>query len=181
MQLHLQLPHSFEVEWLRELPGDQSPIHYFPAHSTLGGKDGLLLRFQPKNGAPWIGCFAFGSESPNAPTTVVSSPQPSTAFVVAKGAGFSVHPETPESCERLPIDPVLYVKVVPEQRLVIFGGDTTLAVYGPQGLSWFKRVVQDELKVERVGDQSIHFTGWDPGEGKSVEGCVEIVSGEKCR
>lgn len=181
MQLHLQLPHSFEVEWLRELPSDQPPIHYHPAHSTSGGKDGLLLRFQPHSGPAWIGCFAFGSEAPNAPTTVVSSPDPSIAFVVAKGAGYSVHPDTPETCERLPVFPILFVEVVPDQRMVIFGGQTALAVYGPQGLSWFKRVVPDELKLQRVSDSSIHFTGWNAVEEKTVEGCVDITSGERCR
>ncbi len=180
MQLHLQLPHSFEVEWLREIPGDQPLIHYYPADSTAGGKDGLLLRFQPQQGAAWIGCFAFGTDAPNAPTTVVASPDPSTAFVVARGAGYAVHPNVPETCEPLPVFPVVFVKVVPEQKLVDFGGQTALAVYGPQGLSWFKRVVQDELKVQRIGDHSIHFTGWDAAEGKTVEGCIDLGSGEKC-
>lgn len=181
MQLHLQLPHSFQIEWLREIPGDQPLIHYYPADSTAGGKDGLLLRFQPEQGAEWVGCFAFGTGAPNAPTTVVASPDPSIAFVVAQGAGYSVHPHAPETCEPLPVCPVLFVKVVPEQKLVIFGGQTALAVYGPQGLSWFKRVVQDELKVQRIGDRSIHFTGWDAAEGKTIEGCIDLGSGEKCR
>ena len=180
MQLQLQLAHSFQVEWLHEIPSDQPPIHYYPANSTAGGKDGLMLRFQPTSGPAWIGCFAFATEAPNAPTTVVSAPDSATAFVVARGAGYVVHTDAPETCERLPVYPVLFVQVVPEQRLVIFGGYTTLAVYGPQGLSWFKHVVQDELRVERIGEQSIHFTGWDPAEGRSVEGCIDITSGEKC-
>ena len=180
MQLHLQLPHSFEVEWLREIPANQPPIHYYPANSTEGGKDGLLLRFMPHHGPEWIGCFAFATESLGAPTSVVSAPNPFTAFVVARGAGYVVHPNTPGVCERLPIFPVVFVRVVPEQKLVVFGGDTALAVYEPHGLSWFKRVVQDELKVLRIGDRVIHFTGWDPEKGTSVEGCVNLANGEQC-
>jgi hypothetical protein len=181
VQLHLQLPHSFEVEWLREIPADQPPIHYYPANSTEGGKDGILLRFTPQNGPAWIGCFAFATEAPNAPTSVVSAPDAATAFVVAKGAGYVVHANSPETCEALPVFPVLFVQVVPEQSLVVFSGYTTLAVYGPQGLSWRKHVVQDELKIQRIGERAIHFTGWDPAEGKSVEGCIDISSGDKCR
>ncbi len=180
MQLHLQLPHSFEVEWLREMPAGHPAIRYYPADSAAGGKEGLLLRFQPQQGGAWIGCFAFGSDAPDAPTTVVSSPDPSTAFVVARGAGYAVHPDAPETCDPLPVFPVLFVKVVPEQKLVIFGGQTALAVYGPRGLSWFKRVVQDELKVQRIGDRSIYFTGWDAAEGKTIEGCIDLGSGETC-
>jgi len=180
MQLHLQLPHSFEVEWLREIPADQPPIHYYPANSTEGGKDGLLLRFIPHGGPPWIGCFAFAPEAPGAPTSVVSAPDPSIAFVVARGAGYVVRPNAPETCEPLPVCPVVFVRVIPEQKLVIFGGNTTLAVYGPQGLSWFRNVARDELRIQRIGERSIHFTGWDPEEGKSVEGCVNLANGEQC-
>jgi len=180
MQLHLQLPHSFEVEWLREMPADQPPIHYCPGDSTEGGKDGILFRFTPQDGPAWIGCFAFAIEAPAAPTSVVSAPDPSTAFVVAKGAGYVVHADSPGSCEPLPVFPVLFIQVVPEQKLVIFAGDTALAVYDPKGLSWFKRVVQDELKIQRIGECAIHFTGWDQNKGKSVEGCVNLTNGEQC-
>ena len=180
MQLDLRLPHSFEVEWLREMPAGQ-PAHYYPANPAAGNDDGLLLRFHPQQGAAWIGCFALGSGAPSAPSTVVSSPDSSTAFVVARGAGYAVRPDSPGSCDPLPVFPVLFVRVIPEQKMVVFGGQTALAVYGPQGLSWFKRVVQDELKVQRIGDQSIHFTGWDAAEGKTIEGCIDLGSGEQCR
>src|SRR5580698_7135049 len=67
MQLDLRLPHSFEVEWLREMPAGQ-PAHYYPASPAAGSDDGLLLRFQPNQGAAWIGSFAFGTGAPNAPS-----------------------------------------------------------------------------------------------------------------
>jgi hypothetical protein len=56
----LTFERGYEVALVDELPGSGQPVIYLPRGSTTGGRDGLLLKFNPMGGQEWVGCFAFG-------------------------------------------------------------------------------------------------------------------------
>ncbi len=179
MLTRLELPHLYEVEVLVDLPlAGQPPLRHFPGE-TQSGRDGLLLRIHPEAGEPWIGCFAFGYESKDGLTGVLSSPEPHTLFVLARGAGYSVRTDAPNNWEKLPVLPVLSAEVEPGQKLVVLGSYTALAVYRPEGRAWFRTVVPDGLKLGPIGNGQIAYSGWDPAEGKTVNLHADIDTGNE--
>ena len=166
LEIDLRFVHTYEVEELRDLPGTGKfafPLLYFPPPKTRPEHDGLWLKVSPDYGGPWIGVFAFGYQSPPAISRVVSSPDPNRVCVISKGGAYIVTANHPEVWETIPVMPVLDVRLIPENELLVFSDFTSLAAYGRRGPVWKSpRVCWDELKIVNVTSSTVEGTGYDP-------------------
>ena len=166
LEVDLKFAHTYEVEELRDFPGTGKfavPLLYFPPPKARPEHDGLWLKVSPSTGAPWIGVFAFGYESPVAISRIVSSPDPNRICVISKGGAYIVKVDQPEVWEQIPLMPVLDVRPIPEDKLLVFSDFIRLAAYGRDGLAWRSpRVCWDELKIVRVTPDAIEGMGVDP-------------------
>ncbi|RME44853.1 MAG: hypothetical protein D6795_17335, partial [Deltaproteobacteria bacterium] len=99
---------SFEWEVMNHLPSPQSLRHfYYPGASTVGGRDGVIVRMEPNDDAPWIGTFAFGQFGSRGVTKVVPLPDRQRLCVVSRGAGYVVLASDPLTWEEIPFVPIL--------------------------------------------------------------------------
>jgi hypothetical protein len=159
-------PHSYEVEPVREWPGTGRftvPVINFPPLEGRAEHGGLWLRVKTKTGKSWIGVFAFGYNSPPAFSRVVSSPDPDCLCVVSAGAAYIINVEEHDAWERIPIIPVLDVRALPEQKLLVFADFIRLAAYRNNKFTWRSpRVCWDDLKITNVSEDIIEGTGYDP-------------------
>jgi len=166
LEIDLGLPHSYEVEELSEFPGTGKftvPLIFFPPPKHRSERDGLWLKVKAANGRAWIGIFAFGYPSPATSSRVISSPESSRMCVVAKGNAYIVKAHEPEVWEQIPVIPVIDVRLIPEERLLVFSDFIRLAAYGSNGLAWRSpRVCWDGLKIVSVTRETIEGTGYDP-------------------
>ena len=166
LELDLTLPHSYQVEELDELPGSGKlavPLIFFPPPKNRPEHDGLWLKVKPANGVGWIGVFAFGYRSPPAFSRVLSSLDPDRVCVISSGAAYMVDTDEPEVWEQIPVTPVLDVRPIPEEGLIVFSDFTRLAAYGRSGLVWRSpRVCWDGLKIVSTTHETIEGTGYDP-------------------
>jgi hypothetical protein len=162
LEIDLAFPHSYEVEELSELPGTgrfDVPLIYFPRPDTRPEGDGLWLRVHAAKGGSWVGVFAFGY-GPQAVSRVVSSPYPDRVCVVSRGAAYIVKADEPDVWEKIPILPVLDLRLISEHQLLVFADFTSLAAYGRAGLAWQSpRLCWDELKILRVTPDTIEGVG----------------------
>jgi len=180
MLIRMELPHLYEVRRLEELSAPASlPLLHFSPGNSPGNGEHLLLEFTPPTSAAWIGSFACGISSGTALTMVLSSPDPLIAFVVAGGIGYSVHVNSPEQCQLLPVSPVMFVEVLSQEGMAVLGSGNALAVYDAKGLVWFKRVVESDLKLQSISEGLIHFSGLDTEAGQPVRLSAELGSGRK--
>jgi hypothetical protein len=182
MLMHMELPHRYEVVCLEEVPSsDVSQPHYRyrAAHSSDVAGDALQIQFRPQTSAPWIASFAVGTHDQSALNLVISSPDPMIAFVIVGGEGYSVQVNSPGHWHSLPVWPVMFAEVIPEQTLVVLGSGNALAVYDPKGLVWFRRVVENELKLRSISEGLIHFSGLDTEAGKTVSLSAALRSGKE--
>ncbi len=163
LEIDLAFPHSYDVEELGELPGKgkpADPIIFFPPPKHRPEHDGLWLKVTAASGKAWIGVFAFSASTFS---RVVSSPDPSRICVVAKGSAYVVRVDEPETWEQIPANPVMDVRLLQEERLLVFSDFTRLAAYGSNGLAWRSpRVCWDGLKIGKVSRETIEGTGYDP-------------------
>ena len=164
VEIDLSLPHSYDVEELREFPGAgkfSAPLLYIPRPKGRPEHNGLWLKMAAANGKSWIGVFAFGHS--RAFSRVVSTFDTDRVCVVSQGAGYIVKPNEPEAWEAIPVDPVTDVRSIPEDKLLVFADFCQLAAYGGSGLIWRSpRVCWDELKIVSVTPDTIEGTGYDP-------------------
>jgi len=182
LEIDLSFPHSYSVEEFRDLPGSgkpRIPVHYIPQPKTRPEHDGLWLKIASAEGNEWIGVFAEGYDSPPAITRVVTTPNPDSVCVISSGEAYAVNPRTPGSHERIGVMPVLDVRPILEQRLLIFSDFTSLAAYGPNGLVWYSpRVCWDNLKIHTITEATIEGTGFDPPSGQDRPFAVDIRTGQ---
>lgn len=179
MLMRLELAHRYEVAWVEKPPAGISPLPFRYRPQSSDASDDLLLEFKPQNSPPWIGSFACRTSNLNGPSMVISSPDSLIAFVIARGDGYSVQVDSPGHWSPLPVSPVMFAEVLPEQSLVVLGSGNAIAVYDPKGLVWFRRVVEDELKLRSISEGLIHFSGLDTEAGKTVSLSAALRSGKE--
>jgi len=173
----LTFPHSYSVIELTELPGTgRHPPIYFPALTTAGGADGLLLRFSGSNGQHWSGCFAFGDCGL---CGVFAVPHPEIVCVVSKGAGYWVNVNQPEKSSRMHVFPIRDVRVVPGARTLLIADFTSLFAFGADGELWKQRVCWDDLRIQEIQEGIVRGIGFDPTNRKQsvAEFAVELATG----
>jgi hypothetical protein len=166
LEIDLTLPHSFEIEEIGDFPGTgkfRDPIMYFPRPQEGREGGGLWLKVKTESGKSWIGVFAFGYSSPPAFSRVVSTPDRDRLCVIAKGAAYVVKSDEPEVWDKIPVDPVLDVRLVPEKELMVFSDFIRLAAYRRGTVAWRSpRVCWDALKIIRITGEAIEGIGYDP-------------------
>lgn len=180
MLMRLDLPHGYEVTPVTEAPTGISPLSFRYRTSQFNETGGeLLLEFTPQNSSPWIGSFACRADETSSLSMVISSPDPQIAFVIAGGEGYSVQVDSPAQWQPLPVSPVMFAELIPEQSLVVLGSGNAIAVYDPKGLVWFRRVVENELKLRSICEGLIHFSGLDTASGKTVSLSAFLGNGKE--
>ncbi len=177
--MHTTFPHHYPIRERTELPtSDPLPRYYYPGASREGGRDGLLLEIHPDAGAPWLGVFAFGHVSPKGVSGVFTTPNPHRLCVVARGGGYLVSADDPTSWEPVKATPVLDVRPVRAQRLLVFADYTEPMAYGEAGLRWRTgRLAWDGLTITEVTDKSIRGEFWDPPKGTTGTFSVDLETG----
>jgi|WetSurMetagenome_2_1015567.scaffolds.fasta_scaffold145324_2 hypothetical protein len=173
-------PRLYQCRKLTELPNSSIPRFYYPGASEQGGGDGILLEVSPEQGRPWLGIFAFGRISPRGVTGIFTTPDPHRLCVVMQGDGYLVSANNPTSWEDVREWPILDVRPVKSQQLLIFADDFGLTAYGETGIRWrTEDLVVDELVITEVTDTHIRGRGWIPeGEPGSYCFSVDLKTGE---
>jgi hypothetical protein len=181
IEIHLEFPHSYEVEEAGEVPGSGKfsiPQLFFPPPKGRPEHDGLWLKIKGASGKTWIGVFAFGYSSPPAFSRVVGSPDQDRVCVIARGAAYLVNADEPEAWEQIRLIPVLNVRAIPGEKLLILSDFTRLAAYGSNGLVWQSpRVCWDGLKIATVTSDTIEGSGYDPRTTNELRFLVDLKTG----
>jgi hypothetical protein len=181
LETDFEFSHSYEVEEVGEFPGSGKfavPQLFFPPPKGRPEHDGLWLKIKSASGRAWIGVFAFGYSSPPAFSRVVSSPDQDRVCVISKGAAYLVKADELEVWEKIRLIPVLDVRPVPEEKLLVLSDFTRLAAYGCNGLVWQSpQVCWDRLKIANVTHETIEGTGYDPTISRESRFKVDLKTG----
>ena len=171
-------PYSYECEWLTETPQPAPPHYYFPGASTQGGRDGVLIEVRPEHGQSWLGTFSFGQITPKGASGIFTTPDPQRFCVVSNGEGYLVSATTPTSWEPIRATPIIDVRSIPAQGIIVFADHTTLIAYGQTDVKWkTKRLTWDSLKIIEVTDTFIKGEFWDIRTEATASFVVDLATG----
>jgi len=172
-------PHVYECERFSETSGvGVLPHYYYPGAFTRGGRDGLLVEVRPEHGQSWLGTFAFGQVTPKGASGIFTTPDPQRFCVVSKGEGYLVSATTPTVWEAVRATPIIDVRTVFAQGIIVFADYTTLVAYGPAGVKWqTKRLTWDSLKITEVTDTTIKGEFWDIRNEATAGFTVDLATG----
>ncbi|MBI2570544.1 MAG: hypothetical protein HYV63_26380 [Candidatus Schekmanbacteria bacterium] len=176
--MNTTFPHSYECERLPETPTATLPHYYYPGASTKGGRDGILVEIRPERGHAWRGTFAFGQLTPNGVSGIFAMPDPGRFCVVSRGEGYIVDAATPGDWEAVRAKPIIDVRLVPTQGIIVFANFTELVAYGSAGIKWrTKRLTWDSLKITDVSDAFIKGEFWDIRSEATACFTVDLATG----
>jgi hypothetical protein len=174
-------PRNYEVRMLEAAP----PVHpvekmyHYPVELEEGDRSGAYLRVTPQNGPAWVGFFALGFDSDQVVNQVCSTPDPERFCLVVGGYAYLVKASDPAAWLRVEQRPVVDLRVLPQQQLVLFAGFTSITAFGNSGLGWTtERLTWEGLTITEINMDKLLGHGWDAVADKEVPFEIDLKTGK---
>lgn len=179
--IHYLFPHNYEVKLLESysLLHPAEKLYQFPAELEEGDRGGTHLRVMPQGSAAWIGFFALGFESVEVASGIFSCPDADWICVAAGGYAYAVDTGNPARWMQIEQRPVTEVRPVPELKLLLFTGFTSITVLGESQRLWTtERLSWEGVSVKDIQGAALHGMGWDAVTDKEVPFEVDLLTGK---
>jgi hypothetical protein len=149
-------PRAWQAEILPARPLILPPRHFvYPLQAEEVERGALEVLVRPGGAAqPFLATCALGFRDPAVPTGLWSAPSPDEICAVSGGYAYLIDTAQPERFTMLPFRPVLQVRALPSEGLLLFVGHHALLAWGCEGLAW---------QSDKLSDEGITVTGHDPG------------------
>jgi hypothetical protein len=174
-------PHNYEVRMLEAAP----PVHpieklyHYPAELEEGDRSGAYLRVTPQIGPAWVGFFALGFDSDQVVSSICSTPDPGRFCMVVGGYAYLVKAADPADWLRVEQRPVVDLRVLPQQSLLLFVGFTSITAVGSSGVAWTtERLSWEGLTITEIDGDMLLGHGWDALADKEVPFEVDLKTGK---
>lgn len=174
-------PHNYEVRILEAAP----PIHpveklyHYPVELEEGDRSGAYVGVTPQRGPAWAGFFALGFDSDQVVNQVCSTPDPDSFCVVVGGYAYMVKASDPAQWLRVEQRPVVDMRVLPQQRLLLFAGFTSITAVGSEGIAWTtERLTWEGLTIQEIKGDTLHGQGWDALADKEAPFELDLKTGK---
>ncbi|HEV7552331.1 MAG TPA: hypothetical protein VGP65_11645 [Candidatus Angelobacter sp.] len=174
-------PRNYEVRMLEAAP----PIHpieklyHYPIELEEGDRSGAYLRVTPQDGPAWVGFFALGFDSDQVVNQVCSTPDPERFCLAVGGYAYLVKASAPAEWQRIEQRPVVDLRVLPQQQLVLFAGFTSITAFSNSGLAWTtQRLTWEGLAITEIDGDKLLGHGWDALADKEVPFEVDLKTGK---
>lgn len=142
------------------------------------GADGEAPSKDSPGAQPFLATCALGFRDPAAPSGIWSCPNASEICAVAGGYAYVIDTSAPERFTMLPYRPVLEVRPVPAQGLLLFVGHRNLLGWGAEGQAWETEKLSDEgVTISAIEGGVLRGLGWNMMTDKEWEFVVELSSG----
>lgn len=186
----LSFPHSWQAEILAIRPLILPPRHFvYPAQADEVERGALelmvwphLIRPQPDHNVaqPFLATCALGFRDPAVPTGVWSTPEPETICAVSGGYAYLIDTAAPQRFTMLGLRPVLEVRPVPSESLLLFAGHRSILAWGAEGQAWESEKLSDEgLTLGAIEDGILHGTGWEMISDRETAFLLELRTGAR--
>lgn len=158
----------------------------YPRYAEEVERGALEVMVHPASGEPaasaepFLGTFALGFSDPLAPSGIWSCPNPQWLCTVSGGYAFLVNTRQPEEFTQVNLRPVLEVRALREQQLLLFAGHYAIAAWAANGKAWeTARLSSEGVQITSIEGQTLHGVGWDMMADRDVPFTVDLKSGER--
>ena len=181
---------TFAHEWTAEILPTRPyklprRMFVYPRYAEDVERGALEVMVHPASGEPaasaepFLGTFALGFSDPLAPSGIWSCPNPQWLCAVSGGYAFLVNTRQPEEFTQVDFRPVLEVRALREQRLLLFAGHYAIAAWGANGKAWeTARLSSEGVQITSIEGQTLHGIGWDMMADRDVPFAVDLRTGE---
>ena len=193
--IDLSFPHRWQAEVLPTRPLILPQHHYvYPRNVEEVERGALEVLVQleaneptPKNppkhssGAlQFLATCALGFRDPAVPSGLWSCPRAEELCAVAGGYAYIIDTSAPERFTMLPYRPVLEVRSLPAEGLLLFVGHRNILAWSAEGQTWESEKLSDEgITITGVKDRKLHGLGWNLMTDKETPFALSIGSGKR--
>jgi len=177
----LSFPRSWQGEILTERPLILPPRHFiYPraAEEVERGALEVMIRPRAPEAQPFLATCALGFRDPMAPTGLWSTPKPEEICAVAGGYAYLIDATAPERFTMIPYRPVLEVRAVVTESLLLFVGHHAILAWGPGGQAWESAKLSDEgVTIASIEGGILRGAGWEMMTDREQPFALDLRSG----
>jgi hypothetical protein len=177
----LSFPHAWRAEILAARPLILPQRHFvYPREVEEVERGALEVLIRPDDGGSdsFLGTCALGFRDPSVPTGIWSTPDPQEICAVAGGYAYIIDTAEPERFTMIPYRPVLEVRPVVAESLLLFVGHRSILAWGPGGQAWESAKLSDEgITITAVENGYLRGAGWEMVSDKETSFTLDLATG----
>lgn len=172
--------HSWKAEVLEERPLIAPARQFvYPNQAIEVERGALELLIKPANGDNFLATCALGFADPTAPTGVWSCPHQDWLCATSGGYAYLINTIQPKEWSQIAYRPVLCVRALSEQDLLLFIGHHSILAWGREGHAWETvRLSWEGLEITDIVGDTLRGRGWDLMTDKDVPFAIDLKTGE---
>jgi hypothetical protein len=179
-----EFSHDWSVQILKT-PPLIAPARQFTYPRQIAGEEDALARgalqlmVHPANGGTFLATCALGFTDPTMPTGVFSCPNAVEMCAVAGGYAYVINTAQPEHSTHIGLKPVVEVRPLVAQGLLLFVGFHSMTAWGRIGLAWeTARLSWEGVRIISIDGDVLHGMGWNLLTDREVAFSVDLLTGQ---
>jgi hypothetical protein len=188
----LSFPHRWQAEILPAGPLILPARHFvYPRQAEEIERGALEILIRPcaqpaqassltplPDAREFLATCALGFLDPAVPTGIWSTPDPEEICAVCGGYAYLIDTVTPERFTMLPYRPVVEVRPLPEQALLLFVGHRSILAWGRNGQAWETEKLSSEgVTIASIEGNELRGLGWDLLTCKETPFTIDLRTG----
>ena len=126
----------------------------------------------------FLATCALGFLDPAVPTGIWSAPNPEEICAVSGGYAYLIDTSDPDRFTMLPCRPVMEVRPLPAQGLLLFVSHRSILAWNRDGQAWqAERLSSEGVVVASIDGSVLHGLGWDLFTGKEFPFALDLRTG----
>jgi hypothetical protein len=200
--IDLSFPHSWQVEVLASRPLILPPRHFvYPRDAEEVERGALEILVRPHavaenqppgardgsgeskgslDGRSFLATCALGFRDAVAPTGIWSCPSPEEMCAVSGGYAYLIDTSAPQRFTMLPYRPVLEVRPLPAQGLLLFVGHRSILAWGARAKAWESEKLSDEgITIQGIENGLLRGLGWEMIADRETPFLLDLQDGRR--
>jgi len=178
--VNFSFPHYWQAEVLPVRPLILPTRHFvYPRQAEEVERGALEVLIRPnQNEQPFLATCALGFRDPAVPTGLWSTPNPEEICAVPGGYAYLIDTTAPDRFTMVPFRPVLEVRPLPAEDLLLFVGHHAILAWGPSGQAWqSERLSSEGITVTSIEPGVLHGLGWDILTDREIHFALDLHTG----
>jgi hypothetical protein len=176
-------PHHWQADILLARPIILPSRHFvYPRDVEEVERGALEVFIRPHAPAeqPFLATCALGFRDPAAPTGLWSTPNPVEICAVSGGYAYLIDTTAPQRFTMIPYRPVLEVRPLLANDLLLFVGHHDLLAWGRDGEAWQSEKLSDEgVTISSIKGNLLHGQGWNLMTDKETPFALDLETGRR--
>jgi len=133
---------------------------------------------EPYAAPEFLATCALGFRDATVPTGLWSTPNPAELCAVSGGYAYILNTTAPSGFTMIPFRPVLEVRPLAAQGLLLFVGHHAILAWGPNGQVWQSEKLSDEgVTISFIDANQLHGQGWSMITDQETQFTLDLSTG----